>query len=446
MKRFSLFLMCLVCIVANAQMTFEFSGVNTTMKNLTNGTTLVEFPVGTDLENVMKSGLTVKVNGSIVSAAEIVPNPSTLSLTDDEEVVFLYRGTAYQFKFSEGKYFTAVFLSDPHTAQSGHDGTSVSDMQAYIGRIINMGNDDGPHFAFDALPGYVPTCDIAFSLGDMDKDSETSGDNFKTAHQGFNNARIPFITLCGNHDLVPDYWDGDEPDKGLTYGWNDGGSYCNDVALGVVSDQRETAKNYGIENVQFITDGTSHTQANPFTFTFNGVRFYCGQTYWFQKPYTKPGLLSSATYYAPDGVISALKQFVGNHKDEPSVWMQHYPFVTGSDCDRWWLDLNKEGLSIQTSNSSAFGTHIKFGTYSSETAQQYVKIKKDTLAYIIKQTKNPVHFSGHAHSYAKNIYNGIEDYTVAATGRDNNGMAGGYIVLMKGNKGPAQPSSCCRST
>ena len=435
MKRFSLFLMCLVCIVANAQMTFEFSGVNTTMKDLTNGTTLVEFPVGTDLENVMKSGLTVKVDGSTVSAAEIVPNPSTLSLTDDEEVVFLYRGTAYQFKFSDGKYFTAVFLSDPHIAQD-HDGTSVSDMQAYISRIINMGNADGPHFAFDTLPGYVPTCDIAFSLGDMDKDSEKSGSDFKTAHQGFNQAGIPFITLCGNHDLVPDYWTGENGGRGLTYGINDGGSYCNDIALKVVNDQRTTAKNYGIENVQLITDGTNHIQANPFTFTFNGVRFYCGQTYWFQKTYTQPSLFSSATYYAPDGVINALKQFVGNHKDEPSVWMQHYPFLTGSDCDRWWLDQNDKGLYIKTNDTSIYGTDLDLGAYNSDAeAQNYAKKKKDALAYIINQTKNPVHFSGHAHFYAKNTYNGLTDYTVAATGYNHEGLAGGYIVLMKGNKG-----------
>ena len=434
MKRFSLFLMWLFCIVANAQMTFEFSGVNTTMKNLTNGTTLVEFPVGTDLTSVMKSGLTVKVDGSTISAAEIVPNPSTLSLTDDEEVVFLYRGTAYQFKFSEGKYFTAVFLSDPHIAQD-HDGTSVSDMQAYISRIINMGNADGPHFAFDDLPGYVPTCDIAFSLGDMDKDSEKSGSDFKTAHQGFNQAGIPFITLCGNHDLVPDYWTGENPDYGLTSG-SSGGAACNDVALNVVSDQCTTAKNYGIENVDIISDGSKHIQANPFTFTFNGVRFYCGQTYWFQKPYTKPILFGSGTFYAPDGVINALKQFVGSHKDEPSVWMQHYPFVTGSDCDRWWLDQNDVGKYIKTSNTSEYGTDLDLGAYNSDTeAQNYAKKKKDALTYIINQTKNPVHFSGHAHYYAENTYNGLTDYTVAATGRDNNGMAGGYIVLMKGNKG-----------
>ncbi|MBR5655705.1 MAG: dockerin type I repeat-containing protein [Prevotella sp.] len=413
-------------------MTFEFSGVNTTTKNLTNGTTLVEFPVGTDFASVMKSGLTVKVEGLTVSTAEIVPNPSTLSLTDDEEVVFLYRGTAYQFKFSEGKYFTAVFLSDPHIAQNGHDGTSVEDMQAYISRIVNMGNNDGPHFAFDALPGYVPTCDIAFSLGDMDGDSEKTGSDFKTAHQGFNQAGIPFITLCGNHDLVPDYWTGESPDYGLTLS----GASCNDIALDVVSDQRATAKNYGIENVDIISDGSKHIQANPFTFTFNGVRFYCGQTYWFQKPYTKPILLGSGTFYAPDGVINALKQFVGNHKDEPSVWMQHYPFVAGSDCDRWWLDQNDVGKYIKTNDTSIYGTDRDLGVYNSNAeAQSYAKKKKDALTYIINQTKNPVHFSGHAHYYAENTYNDLKDYTVAATGYNDGGLAGGYIVLMKGNKG-----------
>lgn len=437
MKRLLLFLItCLTISAANAQMAFHFASVNTTTKQLANGTTLLEFPVGTDLATVMKSGLTVTVDGATASTTDIVPNPSTLSLNDDEQVVFLYQGKAYQFRFSEGKYFTAVFFSDPHTAQDGHDGTSVSDMQAYIARIINMGNADGPRFAFDALPGYVPTCDIAFSLGDMDQDSEKTGENFKNAHQGFNNAGIPFITMCGNHDLVPDYWTGDNPDKGLTYGFNDGGAYCNDIALQLVADQYAEAQKHGIGTVEVISDDSKRTQANPFTFTFNGVRFYCGQTYWFQKPYSKPTLFGSATYYAPDGVVSTLKQFVANHKDEPSVWMQHYPFVAGSDCDRWWLDQNDVGKYIKTTDHSDYGTDQDLGAYNSDaTAQSYAKKKKDDLAYIIQQTKNAVHFSGHVHSYAENTYNGLTDYTVAATGRNDGGLAGGYIVLMKGNKG-----------
>lgn len=423
-------------VASYAQMTLSFSGTAVTTKTFSNGTTLVEFPLGTNLQTVMQT-VSVTVGGAAVSNADIVPNPSTLSLTDDEERVFYYNGHAYQFRFSEGKYFTAVFLGDPHIGQDGHDGTSVADMQSYVARLLKMGQTDGPNYSFSALPGYVPTCDIAISLGDMDQDSEKSGSNFKSAHQGFADAGVPFITMAGNHDVVPDYWTGENPDKGLTYGFNDGGSYCNDVARGIVEDYCNTAVSRGwISDYEQIVDGTSHTQAKPFTFKFNGVRFYVGQTYWFQKPYTKPGLFSSATYYAPDGVINALSAFVNDHADEPSVWMQHYPFVWGSDCDRWWLDQNDYGLYIKTTDSSEYGTDADLGKWTDDaTAQSYAKKKKDTLSEIIKRTKNAVHFSGHVHSYGDHTYNGLRDYTVAATGRNDGGLAGAYIVLMKGNKG-----------
>ena len=312
-------------------------------------------------------------------------------------------------------YFTAVFVGDPHVAQDYC--TSVADMQAYVQNIVNMGKAGGLQFQFATLPGYQPKADIVFCLGDMDKDSEKTGDNFKSAFAGLNTAHIPFITMVGNHDIVPDYWTGSNPDKGLTYGFNDGGSYCNDVALGIVTDQLNTAKNYGVENVTRFTDGTSHTQMQPFTFTFQGVRFYVGQTYWFQKPYTKPSLFSSATYYAPDGVISALESFVNSHATEPSVWMQHYPIIAGSDNDRWWLDQNDTGMSIGISDNTSYST---------------AKQKRDKLTDIIKKTKNPVHFSGHYHNYAENEYNGVKDYTVNATFNEN-GAA--YIVLMSKTKG-----------
>ena len=312
-------------------------------------------------------------------------------------------------------YFTAVFVGDPHVAQS--NGTSVADMQTYVQNIVNMGKTGGLQFQFATLPGYQPKADIVFCLGDMDQDSEKTGDNFKAAFAGLNTAHIPFITMVGNHDIVPDYWTGSNPDKGLTYGFNDGGSYCNDVALGIVTDQLNTAKNYGIENITRFTDGTGHTQMQPFTFTFQGVRFYVGQTYWFQKPYTKPSLFSSATYYAPDGVISALESFVNSHTTEPSVWMQHYPIIAGSDNDRWWLDQNDTGMSIGISDNTSYST---------------AKQKRDKLTDIIKKTKNPVHFSGHYHNYAENEYNGVNDYTVNATFNEN-GAA--YIVLMSKTSG-----------
>lgn len=418
---------------AFAQMAMTFTGIDgVSTKNLSNGCTLIELPVGTDMTSVMAKA-TFTVDGTSVDASQIVPNPSTLSLTDGKEVTFLYKGKAYGFKFSEGKYFTAVFLSDPHMEQgSDHDGTSTSDMQNYVSRIVAMGKSGGAIFSFDALPGYVPSCDIAFSTGDMDADSKTDDNDFNTAHAGFATAGIPFVTMCGNHDLVPDYWTGDDGDKGLTYGLKSGGSYANDIALATVETYRKALSNYGISDVETITDGTSHTQFNPFSFTFNGVRFYVGQTYWFQKPYDKPEFLSSAEYYAPDGVISALETFVGKHTGEASVWMQHYPFVAGSDCDRWWLDQSDVGRYIKTSDTSVYGTSDDVAKYTEATAQAVAKTKKDKLAEIINKTQNPVHFSGHTHTFSVYEYNGIKDYTTAASGYT---AGAAYIVLMKAGKG-----------
>ena len=424
-------------------MVFSFSDVAVTTKNLRNGVTLVEFPVGTDLATVMSKVSGVTVGGSTVNTSEIIPNPSTVSLTDDCEMTFLYQGKAYGFHFSEGKYFTAVFTTDPHIGQEPtHDGTVIATMQAYVSKIVNIGKSGGAQFTFSALPGYVPTCDIAISLGDMDEDSKKNSDDFNKAHKGYADANIPLVVMCGNHDLVPDYWDGEKGDKGLTYGPT-GGSTCNDMSISTTDSYRTALSSYGITDAETITGGTSHTQFNPYTFTFNGVRFFVGQTYWFQKPYDKPYVQYlpykkvDAIYYAPDGVISALETFVkDNAQGKPAVWMQHYPFASGSDIDRYWLDMNDVGRFITTSDASAYGTNDASiaNSYTSDAAKAYAKKKKDKLTEIMKLTKNPVNFSGHSHFVQKAVYNGITDYTAAPTGKSGTeGFA--YVVLMKGNKG-----------
>ncbi len=402
---------------AFAQMEFSFSGISGTVKTSVqqDGSTLVQLPSGTNLNSFSTLGMSATVGGESVALTDIHPNPSTTYITEGEIETFVYGGKAYSFRFTEGAYFTAVIFSDPHIEQTNYEGCSIATMQEYVNNMVNMGKEGGKKFSFSKAPGYTPTADIVFCLGDMDQDSEKSGDNFKSAIAGLNTAGIPFITLVGNHDLVPDYWGADaNSDKGLTYGIGDGGSYCNDIALEIVSDQRTTAVSNGISNVQVFNDGSGHTQAEPFAFIFGGVRFYCGQTYWFQKPYDKPGLFSAATYYAPDGVINTLDAYVTEEVAAmPSVWMQHYPFVYGDGCDRWWLDQTSGGATIAPSDETAYTT---------------ADSKKVKLASIINRTKNPVHFSGHVHSYGTYTYAGITDYTVAAPGK----VAGAaYIVLCK---------------
>ena len=415
-------------VLASAQMVFTFpptAGVMT--EQLTTGATLVEFPLGTDLSTVMQQA-EVTIDGRQVEVSELSPRPDTLTVADGQQVVFTYGGKAYAFQFSNGQYFTAVFTSDPHVSQNGHDETTVTEMRGYVKQIAAMGKAGGPRLAFTSLPGYLPHCDIAFSLGDMDADSRHDDNDFAVAHAGFHQAGIPFITMAGNHDCVPDYWTGANGDPGLTFGFNDGGSYANDIARATVEHYCDTAQTHGVESLETITDGSSHTHFAPFTFTFKGIRFYCGQTYWFQKPYDKPTLFAAAKYYAPDGDINALETFAKKHANEPSVWMQHYPFVAGSDCDRWWLDQNDVGRYIKTEDASEYGTHDDVPLYTNAAAKAVAKKKKDKLAAIIMQTRNAVHFSGHTHSFALNNYNTLKDYTVAAPGRDK-GAA--YIVLLK---------------
>ena len=318
-------------------------------------------------------------------------------------------------------YFTMVIFTDPHVGQS--NSTTVEDMQAYTRNMVSMGQDGGPLFTFTKAPkGFVPRADIVFCLGDMDGDSEKQGTTFRSAVQPLTDSNIPFLVIAGNHDLVPDYWNGG--DFGLTYA----GYLSNACALGIATERFEDAQKKGIEDYTRINDGSGCIQTDPMVFRFHGVRFYLAQTYWFQKLYTKPSLLGKATLYRPDGVIAKLEEYLLTHADEPAIWMQHYPFVAGSDNDQWWTDTNDNGL-VYTPNPES--------QYKTATA------RKDKMAALINQTSNPYHFSGHFHGYKVSSYTStantkhkVKDYVCAAPmGYGGNERGNAYIVLVKDNYG-----------
>lgn len=433
-----------------AQMTFTLNGANyadCATQNPLDGSTLVTLPNGTNLNGLITA---VKIDGATVTASDITPNPLTTKLNYDELKVFTYNNKAYGFRFTEDVWFTAVFISDCHTNQTNHDGTSAGDLKTIMDNIIAMGKDGTKKVSFDAAPNLVPTTSIIFCLGDIDQDKGDDGSS--GTHNNFLNATakvakdagVPFIFIAGNHDLSPDYWTGENPDKGAT----SSGSNADDETISAITSNNNYWNSQGVfdENIQYFTDesktGSNYFQSKPFTFKFKDVRFYCAQTYWFQKIYKKPGLfgLGSATYYAPDGVINALSTFVGNHTDEASVWMQHYPWVAGDDCNRWWLDQNDVGLYIPSTDASDYGSSTSGITYNNATSAN--TLKKDPLAAIMMQTASKVngevqHFSGHYHHFDNKIYtstvasgNKVHDYTVAAPG--NSGQTNNaYVVLMK---------------
>ena len=311
------------------------------IETVSNGATRFVFPAGTDLNQL---GL----KAVLPEGATVFPDPSTARIRDNEPEIFTVTyadGTqkAFPYYFTAGRWFSVVLFGDPEINLTDRTGNNAKpeNLSRWADGIIHMAQSG--RFAFRTRPDIRPAADLVICMGDMDQDSEKSGDAIKAVFDKFTSAGIPFITMCGNHD--------------------------------------------GIENVTRFTQNEGEVQPAPFTFTFKGVRFYVGQTYWFQKPYDKPKtLFSSATYYAPNGIISALEAFVSDPvvAATPSVWIQHYPI---SCDDRWWLDQNDTGMSIAPEDTPDYAT---------------AEAKRNKYMQLIAKTKNPVHFSGHNHAEAAN--------------------------------------------
>ena len=130
-----LLVMALFAVNSFAQMTFTYSA-EATESTLADGSTLVQLPAGTDLNEAITG---VKVGGNAVSAASVVPNPTETFITDGEIETFVYDGKAYSFRFIAGEYFTAVMFSDPHVDNEDIKNT----LTGQVANIVNMGKEGG---------------------------------------------------------------------------------------------------------------------------------------------------------------------------------------------------------------------------------------------------------------------------------------------------------------
>ena len=428
-----------------AQMTFTLNGItfsNVAERN-SKGFTTVTVPAGTDLSGLITA---VAVDGLPVDASEVTPNPTTTKLNYGELKVFTYNNKAYGFRFEEDVWFCGVFFSDCHINQgSGHDGTSQEDMATIMNHIINMGKTPQYTPTFTTKPNLVPKTSIIFCLGDIDQDKGDDGssgthDNFLSCTANIaKDAGIPFIFIAGNHDLSPDYWTGDNPDKGVT----SSGANADSKTITAIKNNNSYWNSTFDEGIEYFTTGNSRDfEPSHFTFKFKDVRFYCSNCYWFQKPYNRSW--TSTTYYAPDNVITALDNFVTAHSSEASVWMQHYPWLAGSDCNRWWLDQNDKGLYIPASGSSIYGS-CDSGVGQNDEDFANTK-KKNPLSAIMMKAAGKVegkvqHFSGHYHRFDDRTYtstvasdNKVRDYTVAAPGNTSQ-TNNAFVVLFKRGEG-----------
>ena len=433
-----------------AQMTFTLDGVTygDVAERNAKGFTTVTLPAGTDLNGLITG---VKVDGNTVEASAVTPNPTTTKMNYGELKVFTYDNKAYGFRFEEDVWFCAVFFSDCHINQgSGHDGTSQADMTTIMNNIIAMGKNGKKKVTFTAAPNLVPKTSIIFCLGDIDQDKGDDGSSGE--HENFlgctaniaKMAGIPFIFIAGNHDISPDYWN--DGSKGVTYG-NSGGYHADQQTINAIKTNNSYWSGSFEDGITYFTSGSSYDfEPSHFTFKFKDVRFYCANCYWFQKPYKSPGILSNTngTIYAPDGIVSNLSTFVDNHASEASVWMQHYPWLAGSDCNRWWLDQNESGQYRESSNLSIYGSSDS-GVGQNDEDFANTK-KKNPLSDIMMKAGGKVdgkvqHFSGHYHRFDDKTYentnkNGsmVRDYTVAAPGNSSQSN-NAFVVLFKRGEG-----------
>jgi hypothetical protein len=444
----SLFLM--VAIQLQAQMAFTLNGItfNDVAERNSKGFTTVTVPAGTNLSGLITA---VTIDGVAVNPAQITPNPTTTKINYDELKVFTYNNKAYGFRFEEDVWFCAVFFSDCHINQgSGHDGTSQADMTTIMNNILNMGKDGSKKVTFTTKPSLVPKTSIVFCTGDLDQDKGDDGSS--GSHSNFlactadlaKTAGIPFIFIAGNHDISPDYWN--DGSKGVTYG-NSGGYHADQQTMNAITNNNSYWSGYFEDGITYFTSGSNYDfEPNHFTFRYKDVRFYCANCYWFQKPYKAPGLISNTngTVYAPDGIVSNLNNYVESHASEASVWMQHYPWLAGSDCDRWWLDQNASGAYRESKNSSIYGSGTTGIAYND--ANSANTLKKNPLSAIMMKAAGKMegkvqHFSGHYHRFDDRTYtstvnsdNKVRDYTVAANGnteQSNNA----FVVLIKRGEG-----------
>ena len=382
---FFLFLALCAGIGARAQeYTFSLSSSKYTIleqSTTDNGAQLITFPAGADLNN---AGLVY----TVPEGATVSPTAEQARLRDCEIEFFTVTyadGTVktFPYYFTAGRWFTAILFGDPEINLTNRDKNNATpeNLTKWANGIINMKGSG--RYAFATNPKVKPAPDLVICMGDMDQDNEKSGNDIKAIFNLFTAKNIPFLTMCGNHDLVPDYWSGESGDAGLTNGW-DGGVFTCIKSLDLVKDYADKAVSNGIENLKRFEQSNGNGQIHPYTFTYKGVRFYIGQTYWFQKPfkYTKglTGYYTYKNYYSPNGIISSLTDFVEANKETPSVWVQHYPI---SCEDRWWLDQNDVGRSIAPTDTPDYAT---------------ATAKREKYLDLISKTKNPYHFSGHNHA------------------------------------------------
>lgn len=394
----------------------------------TDGTSVIVLPASGEVE----------LHYAVPEGGSVSPQPDLASWEELEDVNFTItdaagKQTSLTCCWTRDNYFTMVFLSDPEYDMRDFS-LEGGEIKSYVQDVLGLERRTNLYFV--PYPGgkvdYGP--EIILMGGDINEDNNTDeGEEFMEVFGAIYEAGIPCVTIAGNHDWQPYHWGDleDYADKN-DYGYTTTGSNNNDRTLKVVNRSISESEKLGITDVhRFLSTDYGHSgyrEVSPFVFKFRGIRFYCGQCYWFQQWYKAGGLFSSsgpATFYNTDEIVDDLEKRIDEGwGEDPGVWMQHYPMrnCPNHDAKEWFQD--RQGFEIDPDANQS----VKYRTYEDKLKQ---------LEKMIRKTKNPVAFAGHTHVESCISHNDAEpafnEWVIESFHEKSV-----YVVLMKENYGVIQ--------
>lgn len=354
---------------------------------------------------------------SLPEGATMSPDPNTVlripgkyksetfTITSGTGVV----GEPFIIQYYPDPVYTLVVLGDTEWNMRGYPIERATTDANKIAQIKR----EGRH-AYKGHPAFKYDPELLMVVGDVSPDRDNSPKDFLRVFDGCYRAGIKCMNLFGNHDWDPEYWGGDKNDPGFNY-------FTGEPQLNNSRERiAQAARKSNIPLEYIISTDRWWYDPMPYVFTYRKVKYYCGNSFWF-LPYYRPSghpkdwfqdpsLWTRPKFKNADPIIESLERLVDRNADSPVIWMQHYPFVSGSD---WW------------------------GAFSHDGRYNTTDKRKQKIKDLIFKTKNPVFFAGHIHgSHVEQHSNAMgKTFTEYVTPYFRMDGGSGYFVLVSEQEG-----------
>lgn len=351
---------------------------------------------------------------SLPEGARISPDPNTVfripgkykseqfTITSASGIT----GRPFTVQYYPDPVYTLVVLGDTEWNMRGYPMAQAITDANKIARIKR----EARH-AYKEHPKFKYNPELLMVVGDVSPDRDNNPADFFKVFDECYRAGIKCMNIFGNHD-----WD---PEK-----WSDGPGFSFFAGEEQLNYSRkriqEAAKKSGIAIEYLIATDKWWYDPMPYAFTYRGVKYYCGNSFWFLPYYrpfgvpndwlTDPSLWTKPKFKNADPIIESLERMVDRNIDSPVIWMQHYPFVSNDD---WW------------------GTFSHNGQYNNGDK------RRQKLKELIFKTRNPASFAGHIHYSRVDTYSDGwgKRFTEYVTPYFRSGGGSGYFVLVSEKEG-----------